>query len=93
MQVWKDVDGVLSADPRRVDGATPVPFLTFDEATELAYFGAQVLHPHAMRPAMDSDKLAVRRSQPTPLCLLCGPASCWVQARVKPSAMRWVLVE
>jgi len=60
VQVWKDVDGVLSADPRRVDGATPVPFLTFDEATELAYFGAQVLHPHAMRPAMDSDKLAVR---------------------------------
>uniref|UniRef100_A0A7S0RMN7 Aspartokinase n=1 Tax=Pyramimonas obovata TaxID=1411642 RepID=A0A7S0RMN7_9CHLO len=54
VQVWKDVDGVLSADPRRIPGAIPVPFLTYEEATELAYFGAQVLHPHAMRPAMDS---------------------------------------
>jgi len=60
VQVWKDVDGVLSADPRRIPSATPVPYLTFEEATELAYFGAQVLHPHAMRPAMDSDHLAVR---------------------------------
>lgn len=59
VQVWKDVDGVLSADPRRIPSATPVPYLTFEEATELAYFGAQVLHPHAMRPAMDSDHLAV----------------------------------
>ena len=41
-QVWKDVDGVLSADPRVVAGAVPVPFLTYEEATELAYFGAQV---------------------------------------------------
>ena len=45
--MWKDVDGVLSADPRRVHGATPVPFLTFDEATELAYFGAQVPIRHS----------------------------------------------
>eukprot|EP00242_Pyramimonas_sp_CCMP2087_P011691 CAMPEP_0198199080 /NCGR_PEP_ID=MMETSP1445-20131203/2408_1 /TAXON_ID=36898 /ORGANISM="Pyramimonas sp., Strain CCMP2087" /LENGTH=581 /DNA_ID=CAMNT_0043868797 /DNA_START=76 /DNA_END=1821 /DNA_ORIENTATION=- len=55
VQVWKDVDGVLSADPRRISNAIPVPFLTYEEATELAYFGAQVLHPHAMRPAMDSN--------------------------------------
>ncbi|KAK3241827.1 hypothetical protein CYMTET_48441 [Cymbomonas tetramitiformis] len=61
VQVWKDVDGVLTADPRRVSEAQAVPLLTFDEATELAYFGAQVLHPHAMRPAMDANGgLAVR---------------------------------
>jgi aspartate kinase len=60
VQVWKDVDGVLSADPREVEGTVPMPFLSFQEATELAYFGAQVLHPHSMRPAMDSDKLCVR---------------------------------
>ena len=50
--VWKDVDGVLSADPRLVPSAVPVPFLTYEEATELAYFGAQVLHPQAMQPAI-----------------------------------------
>jgi len=54
VQVWKDVDGVLSADPRIAPTAVPVPFLTYEEATELAYFGAQVLHPQAMQPAISS---------------------------------------
>ena len=58
--VWKDVDGVLSADPREVEGTVAMAFLSFQEATELAYFGAQVLHPQSMRPAMDSDSLCVR---------------------------------
>jgi aspartate kinase len=51
IQVWKDVDGILSADPRLVKGAKPVPVATFDEAAELAYFGAQVLHPRSVLPA------------------------------------------
>lgn len=42
MQVWKDVDGVLTCDPNIYERAEPVPYLTFDEAAELAYFGAQV---------------------------------------------------
>ena len=58
--VWKDVDGVLSADPREVEGTVAMAFLSFQEATELAYFGAQVLRPQSMRPAMDSDSLCVR---------------------------------
>jgi aspartate kinase len=41
-QVWKDVDGVLTSDPRIVSNTTAVNELTFDEATELAFFGAQV---------------------------------------------------
>ncbi|CAA7025759.1 unnamed protein product [Microthlaspi erraticum] len=53
IQVWKDVDGVLTCDPTIYKRATPVPFLTFDEAAELAYFGAQVLHPQSMRPARE----------------------------------------
>ncbi|KAG9129171.1 hypothetical protein Leryth_006449 [Lithospermum erythrorhizon] len=55
IQVWKDVDGVLTCDPNIYSGATPVPFLTFDEAAELAYFGAQVLHPQSMRPAREGN--------------------------------------
>ncbi|GKB21853.1 aspartokinase 2, chloroplastic isoform X1 [Tanacetum coccineum] len=43
IQVWKDVDGVLTCDPNIYSGAEPVPYLTFDEAAELAYFGAQQL--------------------------------------------------
>ncbi|XP_027350809.1 aspartokinase 1, chloroplastic-like isoform X2 [Abrus precatorius] len=55
IQVWKDVDGVLTCDPNLCPQAEPVPYLTFDEAAELAYFGAQVLHPQSMRPARESD--------------------------------------
>ena len=52
VQVWKDVDGILSADPRIVKNACPVQSVTYEEAAELAYFGAQVLHPRAMQPCM-----------------------------------------
>ena len=44
VQVWKDVDGMMSADPRIIPEAVPVPYVTYEEAQELAYFGAQVLH-------------------------------------------------
>ncbi|GFR50737.1 hypothetical protein Agub_g12994 [Astrephomene gubernaculifera] len=60
VQVWKDVDGVLTSDPRIVPTTRPVTELTFEEATELAYFGAQVLHPQAMQPAIRSGKMNVR---------------------------------
>jgi aspartate kinase len=52
VQVWKDVDGILTADPRLVKNAEPVEIVTYDEAAELAYFGAQVLHPRAMQPCI-----------------------------------------
>jgi hypothetical protein len=51
---------VLTSDPRIVDGATPVPRLTFEEATELAFFGATVLHPLAMQPAWENGHMGVR---------------------------------
>lgn len=53
IQIWTDVDGVLTADPRIVKRARPVPELTYSEAAELAYFGAKVLHPKTMLPAID----------------------------------------
>jgi aspartate kinase len=52
VQIWKDVDGILTADPRLVKAARPVELVTYEEASELAYFGAQVLHPRAMQPCM-----------------------------------------
>ena len=45
IQVWKDVDGIFSTDPRIVAQAIPLDQGSFEEASELAYFGAQVLHP------------------------------------------------
>jgi aspartate kinase len=52
VQVWKDVDGIMTADPRLVKAAKPVETVTYEEAAELAYFGAQVLHPRAMQPCI-----------------------------------------
>jgi aspartate kinase len=52
IEVWKDVDGILTTDPRIVSAARPVPLVSFEEASELAYFGAKVLHPLSIQPAM-----------------------------------------
>ncbi len=52
IQIWKEVDGVLSTDPRIVPSAKLIPLLQYEEAGELAYFGAKVLHPKTMLPAM-----------------------------------------
>lgn len=50
VQTWKDVDGILTTDPRVCKDAKPVPEVTYEEAQELAMFGAQVLHPRSMLP-------------------------------------------
>lgn len=50
--IWTDVDGVFSADPRLVPDAVVVPELSYQEAAELAYFGAKVIHPNTMSPAI-----------------------------------------
>ncbi len=55
VQIWTDVAGVLSADPRQVPDARVVPSISFEEAQELAHFGAKVLHPRTIRPAVARD--------------------------------------
>ena len=52
IEIWTDVDGVLSADPRAVAPAFVLPRITYEEAMELSYFGAKVLHPAAIAPAV-----------------------------------------
>lgn len=52
IHIWTDVDGVLSADPRRVPDAKVIDALSYSEAMELAYFGAKVIHPQTMAPAV-----------------------------------------
>ncbi|MGH8253242.1 MAG: bifunctional aspartate kinase/homoserine dehydrogenase I [Steroidobacteraceae bacterium] len=53
--IWTDVDGVLSADPRRVPDAQVISSVSYNEAMELAYFGAKVIHPQTMAPAVSHD--------------------------------------
>jgi bifunctional aspartokinase / homoserine dehydrogenase 1 len=52
--IWTDVDGVLTADPHLVPGARTLDAISYDEATELAYFGAKVIHPKTMHPAAEA---------------------------------------
>ena len=51
IQIWTDIDGMHNNDPRFVEGTKPVPVLHFEEAAELAYFGAKILHPTCILPA------------------------------------------
>jgi len=52
--IWTDVDGVMTADPRIVPEAATIPEISYEEIAELAYFGAKVLHPKAVRPVIEA---------------------------------------
>jgi len=52
IQIWSDVDGILTADPSILPQARPIDSMSFEEASELAYFGARVLHPATIQPAV-----------------------------------------
>lgn len=54
LQIWTDVTGVMTCDPRICSNATTIPVLSYEEAAELAYFGAKVLHPKTIKPAVDN---------------------------------------
>jgi aspartate kinase len=84
IQIWTDTSGMLSADPRIVPEARAVPALSFAEASELAYFGARVLHPKTLLPAMERG-IAVRiLNTARPL----DPGSC-ITATAEPSEAAW----
>lgn len=52
--IWTDVDGVMTADPRYVKGASVLPEISYREAAEMSYFGAKVIHPKTMTPAIEN---------------------------------------
>jgi bifunctional aspartokinase / homoserine dehydrogenase 1 len=58
--LWKDVDGLLSADPRVVPTARVIPHLTFREASELAHYGVKILHPRTLAPLTEHTRVYVR---------------------------------
>jgi len=53
IQIWTDVDGIMTVDPRAVKGARAISEVSFEEAAELAYFGAKLLHPATIKPAVE----------------------------------------
>ena len=55
LEIWTDVDGVLTSDPRVVKNAYTIPYLTYDEAMELANMGAKVIYPPTIQPALEKD--------------------------------------
>jgi aspartate kinase len=66
VQFWKDVDGILTADPTLIKDARPVETISYEAAAELAYFGAQVLHPRAMQPCMKTGTQVVVKNSYNP---------------------------
>jgi aspartokinase/homoserine dehydrogenase 1 len=66
LSIWTDVDGVMSADPRCVPEARVIAQLTYNEAMELAYFGAKVIHPQTLGPAVENDIPVIIRNSFNP---------------------------
>ena len=63
IEIWTDVDGILTADPRKVKEAIPLKAVTYQEAMEMSYFGAKVIYPPTMQPAFDSNiKIRIRNT-------------------------------
>ena len=79
IQIWTDVTGFLTADPRVVPGARRIGHLSYEEAAELAYFGAKVLHPKTIQPA-------VEREVPVRICNSRAPEAggTLIDARAEP---------
>ncbi|HEY3782534.1 MAG TPA: lysine-sensitive aspartokinase 3 [Fimbriimonadaceae bacterium] len=67
IQIWTDVDGMMTTDPRLIPHAIPIDSISFAEAAELAYFGAKVLHPATVRPAVEKDIAVVILNSRNPL--------------------------
>lgn len=75
IQIWTDVPGVLTADPRIVGRAHTIPRLSYAEAAELAYFGAKVLHPKTIQPAVEQHipvRICNSRAPETGSTLVCA---------------------
>lgn len=78
LELWKNVPGFLSADPRVVPGARLVPELSFDEACELGYYGARILHPRCLEPLRGRTlDVSVRPVE--------GPLGCGTAIRERPT--------
>lgn len=55
VSIWKDVEGILNGDPKQFDGVTHIPELTYQDAIELAYSGAQIIHPKTIKPLQNKN--------------------------------------
>ena len=53
--IWKDVEGIMNADPKEIPEAINIPFLSYKEVIEMAFYGAQVIHPKTIKPLQNSD--------------------------------------
>ena len=90
--IWTDVDGVLSADPRRVPDATVIDSLSYNEAMELAHFGAKVIHPQTMAPAV-SRRIPIwiknTFAPEKPGTLICASRTPCIRSRASPASTAW----
>ncbi len=66
VQIWTDVDGIMTCDPKVVDGAVTLKEISYKEAQELAYFGARVIHPATIQPAIERNIPVIVRNTRNP---------------------------
>ena len=91
IQIWTDVDGILTADPNVVQTTRSVPYLSYAEAAELSRFGAKVLHPKSIEPASKQNvplRVFNSRSPELPGTLVCGTRKRFRESGIKAIAFK-----
>lgn len=83
VEIWTDVDGIMTSDPRVIPEARTIPTISYDEAAELAYFGARVVHPYTILPAVQRAIPVWVRNTTEPL----AQGTC-IQAQTEASGVR-----
>lgn len=86
VEIWTDVDGVYSADPQFVSSAFIVPHLSFEEAVELSYFGAKVLHPLTFKPVISKQIPIIIKNTLNPL----APGTLISTKEPETQAKKWI---
>lgn len=101
LQIWKEVDGVFTADPRKVPTARLIPVISPDEAAELTYYGSEVVHPFTMEQVGDIHPMqlmaevaqVIRRRIPIRIKNVDRPGGCGTVIEPEPEAPSPVAVE
>lgn len=83
VQIWTDVDGIMTSDPRIISDAKTIPEISYEEAAELAYFGAKVVHPSTIQPAVSKNIPVLVKNTRSP-----GGACSKITSNLKASGLR-----
>lgn len=89
LQIWKEVDGIFTADPRKVLTARVIPIISPEEAAELTYYGSEVVHPFTMEQVILCSSPEAANKKPMLSNLICRPSA----RKFQSGSRTWIVRE